>query len=356
MQPFHPTLFYVKMRPMRRSLRRTGRFTGFALFLFFISSATLHCSPVAAQLEPPPTVTRSPSPTETLTLTSTATTTSTPPDTPTPTPTATWTPTDTLTRVPTSTWTPTPTSSPATVGSAVANDVRFARVPILMYHHIAVPPPGADPVRVDISVPPDVFDAEIKFLADQGFHTIHLTDLLNNLQSDTPLPQKPIIITFDDGYDDNYLNAFPTLKDHGFVGTFFIISERADEATTGYMSWPQIEEMAANGMEIGSHSFDHRFNLGEMPYSIQWVEVKRSYDAIAQHLPNQPPVFAYPSGSYNATTLAILKQLGYTAAVTTRQSVTQSSATPLELRRVRIRGEWSVGEFVFWLNYWIGGI
>ena len=77
-----------------------------------------------------------------------------------------------------------------------------------------------------------------------------------------PLPPKPIVLTFDDGYDDNYLNAFPTLKDHGFTGAFFVITVRADSSAFGYMTWEQIQEMAANGMEIGSHSLDHRCARG----------------------------------------------------------------------------------------------
>jgi peptidoglycan/xylan/chitin deacetylase (PgdA/CDA1 family) len=224
-----------------------------------------------------------------------------------------------------------------------------------MYHHIAEPPPDADAVRVDLSVPPDVFDEEIKFLFDQGFHTIHLTDLVNHLQNDAPLPARPIVITFDDGYDDNYLNAFPTLKDFRFVGSFFIITNRPDNSVPGYMTWQQIEEMAANGMEIGSHSWDHRYNLGEMPASVQWAEIKPSHDAVLQHFPNQAPVFAYPSGSYNATTQSFLEHLGYVAAVTTRQGVTQYADALYELHRVRIHGQWSINEFVYWLSYWLAG-
>jgi peptidoglycan/xylan/chitin deacetylase (PgdA/CDA1 family) len=113
--------------------------------------------------------------------------------------------------------------------------------------------------------------------------------------------------------------------------------------------------MAANGMEIGSHTLDHRFNLGAFPRSLQWGEIKPAYDALAQHLPGAPLVFAYPSGSYNATTISILHELGYTAAVTTLTGVVQSSATPLQLKRIRIRGNWSVGDFQFWVDYWTRG-
>jgi peptidoglycan/xylan/chitin deacetylase (PgdA/CDA1 family) len=338
------------MRPMPRALRRFNRSIALALLFFASSLASLHCGADAARLDPSPISTKLP------TLTETSVPTLTPTETVTSSPSLTSTPTETSTSTPTATSPPTPTNTPVPTYGPATKAPRAARLPILMYHHVVVPPPGTDAVGVDLSVPPDVFDAEIKFLFDRGFHTIHLTDLVNYLEKDVPLPSKPIVITFDDGYDDNYLNAFPTLKDFGFVGSFFIIADRPVAPVPGYMNWQQIDEMADNGMEIGSHSWDHRFNLGEMPSSIQWAEVNRSFDAIQQHLPNQPPVFAYPSGSYNATTLGFLGQLGYVAAVTTEQGTLQNADEPLELRRVRIRGGWSINEFVYWLNYWLGGL
>jgi peptidoglycan/xylan/chitin deacetylase (PgdA/CDA1 family) len=342
------------MLPVPSATHRAKQFAAFFLLLFCTITANIHCGVTAALVEPSPTLTRMPSQTDTHTPkptpTGTATSTSTLTDTPTWTPTTTLTPTSTDT----STWTPTITLTPSITVIPVAN--RSARIPILMYHHIVVPAPGTDAVGVDLSVPPDVFEAEIKFLSDRGFHTIHLTDVVNSLVNGESLPPKPIVLTFDDGYEDNYLNAFPTLKDFGFVGTFFIISDRPDGAVPGYMNWQQIQEMAAYGMEIGSHSLDHRFNLGEISASAQWAEIKPSHDAVLQHFPNESPVFAYPSGSYNATTLGFLRQLGYVAAVTSTQGTMQNSSSLLELRRVRIRGEWSIENFVYYLNYWLGGV
>ncbi len=358
---------------MLSALRRATRFAALALFLFAISFVNLRCGTVEAKLDPP-TAEPSVQPSATLSVappTATETATATPTATLTLTPTA----TPTLTRPPTGTATPTaePTVRPSATPSVapltaelsltltvtpspVANADRVERIPILMYHHISAPPPGSDSLRVDLSVPPEVFEAQLKYLSDQGFHAIHLTDLVNHWQNGTELPAKPIILTFDDGYDDNYTNAFPSLKDFGFSGTFFIITGRADSNAAGYLTWAQIQEMAANGMEIGGHSVDHRFDLGKMSKSVQWAEIKPAYDALVQQLPNQAPVFAYPSGSYNATTVSLLTQLGYVAAVTTQQSSWQRASAPLELRRIRIRGQWSIENFVFWLDYWTKGM
>ncbi len=285
-------------------------------------------------------------PTETPTITPTLT------GTPTPTPTFTDTPTATATATPRPSATPTLTPVPVTPPTKGSGTARTVEIPILMYHHIAVPPPGSDAIRVDLSVPPDVFDAEMRYLAEHGYHTIHLADVAAHLQTGAPLPPKPIVITFDDGYDDNYLNAFPTLKNYNFTGTFFIITGRADANSPGYMTWPQIEEMGANGMEIGGHSVDHLLDLGKVSRNTQLAEIEPARKAIAAHLPNQLPVFSFPSGSYNATSLAILRELGYIACVTTRQSAWQVAAAPLELRRIRIRGQWSPTDFAAWLAYW----
>ncbi len=353
------------------------RLVPLVLVLFGISFLGLSCGTVEANLDPPSptsTETHTPSltPTETATLTETPTLTATPTDTATAT--STYTPTSTATPTATRTYTATPTIAPSPTITATTAltptapltltvtpgapptlaglDSRTLRIPILMYHHIAVPPPGSDSIRVDLSVPPDVFEAEMKLLYDQGAHAVSLSDVVNYLVRGAPLPPQPVVITFDDGYDDNYTNAFPTLKDFGFIGTFFVITGLADSNAYGYLTWDQIQEMAANGMEIGSHSVDHRFNLGSMPKSVQWEEIKPAYDDLLQHLPNQPPVFAYPSGSYNATTVSLLQQLGYVAAVTTRQSTVQYASRPLELRRIRIRGPWTLDEFTYWLHYW----
>ena len=222
-----------------------------------------------------------------------------------------------------------------------------------MYHYISVPPDDADAIRRDLSVPPDMFEQEMKFLYDQGFQTIQLRDLLNYFETGVPLPPKPIILTFDDGYADQYPNVFPTLKDYGFTGTFFIITQFADTQANGYMTWEQIQELAANGMEIGTHTVDHRANLAGLRPSVQRRVIQPARDELQKYLPSALPLFAYPSGSYDYNTLALLRELGYAAAVTTKQGVSQSSERPLELKRVRIRGEWNITQFAYRLYHWL---
>jgi peptidoglycan/xylan/chitin deacetylase (PgdA/CDA1 family) len=291
------------------------------------------------------TATRTVTPSKTATWTATHTQTSTSTPSRTATRTQTTTPTRRITRTPTAAPTEGPTGTPTAI-------VRTARVPILMYHHVGELPPDADAIRTSLTVSQERFEAEMNFLADQGYHTIHLADLVNHLQSGAPLPDKPIVLSFDDGYDDNYVNVFPTLKDFGMVGTFFIITNIADANSYGYMTWDQILELALNGMEIGSHGATHKYNLGQTFDRTQRAEIVPPDQRFREKIPNWTPIFSYPSGSYNQYTLDLLHDMGYIAAVTTKQGTFQSSDMPLELRRIRIRGEWSMEQFLYWFNYY----
>lgn len=356
----------IRNRGQQRAALRSPFFLAvFAIVLGLLGFSQLN-PPLAglallAVHTPTPTDTATPLPTNTLVPTNTHTATRTPTKTFTPSPTATLTETPTpalnrkATRQARATLTavaPTATDASPTRIPTPDGVTRTARVPILMYHHIGDLPPNADAIRKSLTISQERFDEQMRFLAEQGYTTIHISELLAHLQNGAPLPEKPIILTFDDGYDDNYTNVFPTLKDFGFKGTFFIIGAPTDYGSPGYMRWEHILELYENGMEIGAHSLTHRYNLGQFSAKIQDSEIKGAHQLMVDHLPNWTPLFSYPSGSYNQYTLDLLQELGYTAAVTTKQGAEQSSAAPLELRRIRIRGEWSMSQFLYWFNYW----
>ncbi len=298
---------------------------------------------VSAVLAPAPQVASAPelSATPTLTPTSTSTATRTPTLTLTSTATPTFTPTST--RTPTPTRTRTPTLGPTRIS-------RVAEVPILMYHYISVPPPDADKYRLDLSVTPDNFAAQLHYLATNGYHPVRLVDLADYLLNGTALPDKPIVLTFDDGYSDVYENAFPLLRAYKFPATFFIITQFVEENRWGYVSWAQLAEMAQQGMEIGSHSLDHP-DLNRKSRAFQTNEIAESKRMIESHLGGTVLAFSYPSGHYDATTLAVLRGAGYWAAVTEDQGARQSSAAMYELERIRVRGSYAVADFDRWIKY-----
>ncbi|MGH2541153.1 MAG: polysaccharide deacetylase family protein [Ardenticatenaceae bacterium] len=227
---------------------------------------------------------------------------------------------------------PTPTALPVWDGVE-----RTLKVPILMYHYVSVPPPGSNDYRHDLSVGPDVFRAQLITLREQGYTSITLSQLLYALQQGTPLPEKPVVLTFDDGYRDNYDHAFPIMKQEGFVGTFFVVTELVEQRNAGYMTWEQIVEMKESGMEIGSHTRDHPILTGSSIERI-WRELVESRAILQERLGQEINGFAYPFGRFDDGVVHLTHLAGYSVAVTTKQGVTHTTGNVMSLRRIRVHG------------------
>lgn len=230
--------------------------------------------------------------------------------------------------------------------------VREAHVPILMYHYISEPPPGADKIRTGLSVPPATFEAHLKYLRDSGYHTISLHQLLLHLTRGEPLPDRPIILTFDDGYRDNYEQAFPLLEKYGFTATFFLITNFIDEGRPAYVTWDQVKHLAQAGNEIGAHSRDHPDLRGKDIDFLVW-QILGSKEAIQNGAGLTPRFFSYPSGKYDEDVVAVLASAHYWGAVTVKQGVHQSSEATFELQRIRVDGSYGVNELDWVLNYYL---
>jgi peptidoglycan/xylan/chitin deacetylase (PgdA/CDA1 family) len=210
-----------------------------------------------------------------------------------------------------------------------------------MYHHIALVPPDADDVGRDLSVPPKAFDQQLAYLVKEGYTAITLPDLLHHLARGAPLPPKPIVLTFDDGYRDAYTEAFPLLQAHGMHATFFLITRFVDDGDPAYLSWVQVRKMHREGMEFGSHSYTHP-DLRNQPVDYLIWQILGSKEAIEQRIREPVRVFSYPSGKYDQQTVEVLRSTHFWCAVTTYQGMEQSSESPFELRRIRVRGNETV--------------
>jgi len=151
------------------------------------------------------------------------------------------------------------------------------QVPILMYHHVAIPGPNADAIRRDLSVSPAAFEAQMAYLASHGYRPVSLLDLFEHLQGGQALPPRPIILTFDDGYDDNYTSAYPILRRYGLQGTFFIITGLVGRP--GYLTWEQAREMRRGGMSLESHTCNHPDLAKGAPWYVD-KEVKEAKSAL----------------------------------------------------------------------------
>jgi peptidoglycan/xylan/chitin deacetylase (PgdA/CDA1 family) len=219
--------------------------------------------------------------------------------------------------------------------------LRRLRVPILMYHYVSELPPHADETRRGLTVTPEIFRAQMQYLHDQGYTTISLYDLNDALTKGTPLPPKSIILTFDDGYRDAYIDVFPTLKQYGFTGTFFIITSRPDANDPAYMTWPQIVEMSNAGMSMEPHTKDH-LDLRQRDHDFLIYQMQGSIESLAAYTGRAPRMFAYPVGHYDAAALRVAKELGIWIAVTTANGDTETTSGRLHLPRLRIAGNMSV--------------
>ncbi len=274
--------------------------------------------------------------------TAAATSTATPTAAATPTPTASPTATPTATTTPTATPTPTPTASP-TPWPTPDGVTRQARVPILMYHYLSDPPPGADRYRRDLSVSPAQFEQHLAYLQAQGYQPITLYDLLYHLTQGAPLPEKPVILTFDDGYSDNYDNAFPLLQQYGFTAAFFVITEVANQGEAGYMSWDQLRAMHAAGMDIECHARVHEYLPENDDARLVW-QVLGCREAIESEIGQRPRFVAYPSGHFDDRVSAFFASDNYWGGITTQQGSLHSSDALFEIKRLRIRRTTTVKE------------
>lgn len=230
--------------------------------------------------------------------------------------------------------TPTPAPLPA-----------LARVPILMYHYISVPPPGADKYRVDLSVTPDNFERQLSYLKANGFKTVSLADVYAHLSEGKPLPPKPVVLTFDDGYLDAYTKAFPLLKKYGMRGTFFVSTDLINYKNPEHVTWKMVREMADAGMSIESHARTHR-DLRQRDNAFLLWEILGPVEQITHYAGKKPCFFAYPSGRYDANVMKMLREVGMLAAVTTEPGAIQSLGNAMLWPRLRVRNAATLDQFV----------
>lgn len=223
--------------------------------------------------------------------------------------------------------------------------IRSVYVPILMYHYLSVPPENADIYRRDLSVSPELFAAHLDRMIAEGYTVIPLRDLVAHLLQGTPLPPKAVVITFDDGYRDNYEHAFPLLRERNLPATFFLVMEFINQGRPEYLTWDMVTEMAAGGMDIEVHGVDHTTLRGRSQVDLEFQAV-RSLETIQNLLNYQPRFLSYPAGEYDEQTIDVFRRAGYWAGLTTVQGATHSSSNLFKLSRVRIRGTTTPDELV----------
>lgn len=202
-------------------------------------------------------------------------------------------------------------TSPTTEG--VVTTTSGTKVPILVFHIIRPSYPTDSQAVKNLAQTPEIFDAEMKYLQDSGYHVIAFRTLVDYLRSGTTtLPVHPIVITFDDGWGDQFKYAFPILQKYHYTATFFIFTNPV--GTRGFVTWDDLRALRDAGMDIGSHSRSHPFLTKITDPKILWNEINGSKLALERNLGITVTEFAYPFGRFDATSTEMVKKAGYTAA------------------------------------------
>jgi peptidoglycan/xylan/chitin deacetylase (PgdA/CDA1 family) len=191
--------------------------------------------------------------------------------------------------------------------------VKQQNIPILLYHHVRVLPANASWALRRWTLSPKKFEAQMNWVAAQGFHTISMEDLIDHLKHGGLLPPKPMVLSFDDGLKEHYSVVFPILKKYKFVATFFIITDSVGHSA--FMNWGQILQMSADGMDIQVHTSTHP-DLSVLSHEEAYQEIVGSKRALEKHLNKPVRILAYPYGYYNEDVIAIAKAAGLEGAAT----------------------------------------
>lgn len=217
-------------------------------------------------------------------------------------------------------------------------------VPVLTYHYIRqAPNQEEDPLGFSLSVTPADFREQMSYLADHGYQTVTPAELHGALKNKTLLPPKSVLLTFDDGYEDFYTNAFPILKEFGLKATVFVVTGFAGSEPTRYLSWPQIRELDASSLvTIASHTIGHT-NLTKSRNAFR--EISQSKRILERQLQHRVSSFAYPFGTVDEFTEQLVAQAGYDLAFATRIGTTMRYSGRFALPRVRVSGGLAVSQF-----------
>ncbi|HET6252566.1 MAG TPA: polysaccharide deacetylase family protein [Puia sp.] len=220
-------------------------------------------------------------------------------------------------------------------------------VPILCYHQIRDWKPTDSKGSKDYIMPPADLKAELKMLADSGYHTILPDQLYAYLTRGEALPSKPIMLTFDDTDEDQYTVAWPEMKKYGFKGVFFIMTVSLNRLPH-YMTREQVKELSDAGNVIGSHTWDHH-NVRKYQGNDWVIQIDKPTRLLESITGKQIRYFAFPFGLWNHEALPELRKRGFIAAfqLADRRDPTDPLMT---IRRIIVGGGWSLKTFSTAIN------
>lgn len=231
-------------------------------------------------------------------------------------------------------------------------------VPVFMYHHV-------NPNKGDlVTVTPEVFEGQMRCLRDEGYRSITPDDLVAHLRGEA-VPKKSVAITFDDGWLDNYLFAFPVLKKYGVRATIFLVTDRVDRASSGdreagssvpthreskelvrageqrrvVLNWDHVREMTESGIvAFFSHTMTHA-RCDTLSADGLLGELRESREAIEEKTGRPCRYLCWPYGRTSPAAVETAKHVGYQAAFTTKHGVVEAGDDPFDIRRIVVKDD-----------------
>ena len=241
---------------------------------------------------------------------------------------------------------PTPSDDSAAGASAgVLRELMIPdAVPILMYHEVSDRP---DPRFRRYTVSTGLFERQVRYLAARGYESIGLERVWSWHAFGSQLPERPVVLTFDDGFLDCIRNAPPILRRYGFCATFFIVAgligrpsawlEREVGLTRKLADWADLERLKSEGFACGSHTVSHP-RLSALADGTCRDELERSRRLLEERLGGPIDALAYPFGSNDERVQRLAAEAGYRTAVTTRLALATRDESALALSRIEVRG------------------
>lgn len=209
-------------------------------------------------------------------------------------------------------------------------------IPVLYYHSVNK---NADN---EVTITPDALEKQLNYIHDNNYVTITIKELYEHLKNAAPIPEKSILITFDDGYMNNYTEAFPMLKKLNMKATIFCVGNSLDGSY--YLSEDALKEMSDYGIDIQCHTVNH-VHLDTLSYEEQLSELRHSKEIIEKITGKEVLSVAYPFGDYNSETIKAAKEAGYKLAFTTHLGLADRNDNIYALDRIYISSYYNMDTF-----------
>ncbi len=222
------------------------------------------------------------------------------------------------------------------IPSFTSESVDSVQVPILTYHYIRTVTDKKDVLGIRLSVTPTVLEEQLKILNNEGYQSITLDDISSAWKSQFVMPKKPIILTFDDGYDDFYTNAYPLLQKYHIKATAYIVPNFLNKAH--YMTSAQAIELSLNPLiTIAAHTMNH-VDLRTTNRKVTMQEILGSKMILERLIGKTVNHFAYPFGKYTINTMKAVEKAGFTTATAMKRGNEHKKKNRLTITREEIIG------------------